>query len=223
MSSPRIFDLAAAAAKDPLLRVRKWSVLQLFFMAAAVGLGAVNSARLALGLNSAPLWSFILPFVVAAAFAICLAVSLGGSSTGNVPVKLEVSASMVRFVDVKGRQTQIAWSSLDQPCQIERPVPFQVWDQIKGDWRAPHFGEKDNRWGPGGGEPPPAVLNYGKFHADLTDDAYSAILDSARGAGLEVFNPYEIREDKWHYLLIRPPKDRPGRVASKTTKDSVEH
>lgn len=167
----------------------------------------MDATRLALGV-SAPLWSWLVPIVIAAGPAGYLAVTFRRDPTGTLPVTLTVSSAAITFTSRRRRERRFEWASLKELCTLVRPALPRVWDPVKGDWVAAHLQPVASQPGSGSKtEPAPRFFQAGDFRADLTEEAYSAILDSAEAAGMSIANPTDLQSETWHYLRIERPRN----------------
>lgn len=196
------FDLTPAAARDIFVRIRPTASVQLALMIAAVGFSVLSVVWLAT--HRIPLWAPAIPILIAVCVAGLLWRDFRRHPTLNLPVALEIGSSGLVFSSASGSTWAFEWDSLTKGCYLSRPVPMRFWDPVKGGWRPPRPGERDERWGPGSKEkPPPPSFKKDKFRADLTEEAYSAVLAAATRAGLEFVPVSEVVNERWATVTAR--------------------
>lgn len=196
------FDLTPAAARDVFVRIRPIAIVQLSLWIAAVGFSLLFAIWLAT--KSIPLWVTTIPILIAVGVAGLLWRQFQRQPTLNLPVALEIQSSGLLFSSAGGHTWAFDWGSLTQGCYLSRPVPTRFWDPVKGEWRTARQGERDERWGPGSkGMPPPPTFKKDRFRADLTEQAYSAVLVAASRAGLEFVPVSEIVNERWTTVMAR--------------------
>lgn len=198
------FDLRASTSKSPLLRVRWILSIQVACSAAASELALLGAIQLSTG--SVPSWVLLVPILSAAGIIIAFVAHGLAYPLEDLPVELTVTAKGLTFRTALGHFREIDWSGIPSDLQVSRPVPLQIWDPVAGDWRAGNREQRDPRWG-GSAQFIHPHIHAGSLDADLTSEAYDAILASAQRAGLHLFRPDLVSHD-WDYVRIRYPDSR---------------
>ncbi len=196
------FDLTPAAAKDVFVRIRPIVTVQLMLTIAAIGFAVLSIVWV--DTKSIPLWGPAIPILAAIGFGGLLWRDYRRHPTLNLPVALEIGASGLVFSSASGNTWAFGWGSLSRDCFLSRPAPARFWDPVDGGWRPARSGEQDKRWGPGfNDKPPPPCFQKDNFRADLTEEAYSAVVAAASRAGLEFVPKSDVVDERWTTVMAR--------------------